>query len=106
MIIRIVDQKSVVDRFLQALGFVTLRDKRTSLSSGGTFFDTGGLGQSFVMGFDVVNDEPPFSVNVNGGNWLNISGFRWAQVGFFNNFLQSVNRVIGIGQNILVHLLD
>jgi len=106
MIIRIIDQKSVVDRFLQALGFIALWDKRTGLSSSGTFLNTGGLGQSFVMGFDVVDDEPPFSINVNGGNGLNISGFRWAQVGFFNNFLQSVDRVIGIGQNILVHLLN
>ena len=106
MIIGIVDQKAVADGLLQALGFVALRNKRTSLSSSGTFFNTGSLGQSFVVGFDIVNNEPPFSVNVNGGNWLNISGFRWAQVGFFNNFLQSVDRVIGIGQNILVHLLD
>ena len=36
---------------------------------------------------------------------MDISGFRGAQIGFLDNFLQSVDRVISIGQDIFVHLL-
>ena len=106
MIIRIVDQKSVVDRFLQALGFVALRDKRTSLSSGGTFFDTGGLGQSFVMSLDSIDNDSPFAMYINSTKRLNVSSFRWTKISFFNNILQSGDRVVGVSQNILVHLLN
>jgi len=106
MIVGIIDQKSVIDGFLQALGFVALWYKGTGDSSCGTFFNTGGLSQSFVMSLDVVNNNSPFSVGIDGSQWLDVSGFRWAQVGFFNNFLQSIDRVIGVSQNIFVHLLN
>ena len=105
LIIGIVDQKAVVDGLLQALGFITLRHKRTSISGGGTFLNTGSLGQSFVVGLDVVNDDSPFSVDVDGSQRLDVGSLGGAQVGFLDNFLQSVDRVISIGQDIFVHLL-
>ena len=106
MIIGIVDQESVVDGLLQALGFITLRDQRTSGSGGGTFLNAGGLGQGFVVGLDVVDDDSPFSVDVDGSQRLDVGSLRGAQVGFLDNFLQSVDRVISIGQDIFVHLLN
>lgn len=106
MIIGIIDQKSVIDGFLQALGFVALWYEGTGASSCGTFFNTGCLSQSFVMSFNVVNNNSPFSVGIDGSQWLDVGGFRWAQVGFLNNFLQSIDRVIGVGQNVFVHLLN
>ena len=90
LIISIVDQKPVVDGLLKALGFITFRDQGTGGSRGGTFLNTGGLGQSFVMGLNVVNHDSPFSVDVNGPQRLDVGGFRWAQVGLLNDFLQSV----------------
>ena len=58
------------------------------------------------MGLNMINNDSPFSGNVDCSQGLDVSGFRWAQVGFFNDFFQSINRVIGVGQDILVHLLD
>lgn len=106
MIVGIIDQKSVIDGFLQALGFVALWYEGTGASRCGTFFNTSGLSQSFVMSLDVVNNDSPFSVSVDGSQWLDVGGFGWAQVGFLNNFLQSIDRVIGVGQNVFVHLLN
>ena len=106
MIIGIIDQKSVIDGFLQALGFVALWYEGTGASSCGTFFNASGLSQSFVMSLDVVNNNSPFSVGIDSSQWLDIGSFRWAQVGFLNNFLQSIDRVISVGQNVFVHLLN
>lgn len=105
LIIRIVDQKAVIDGLLQALGFITLRNEGTSGAGSGAFFNTSGLGQSFVVSLDVIDNNSPFAVDVDGSQRLDIASFAGAQVGFLDNFLQSVDRVIGIGQHILVHLL-
>ena len=91
---------------MQALGFVALGYEGTGAASCGTFFNTGGLSQSFVMSLNVVNNNSPFSVGIDGSQWLDVGGFRWAQVCFLNNFLQSIDRVIGVGQNVFVHLLN
>ena len=72
LIIGIVDQKAVVDELLQALGCVTLGHKRTSIARCGTFLNTGSLGQSFVV-VDMVDDDSPFSMDIEGSQWLNVS---------------------------------
>jgi hypothetical protein len=105
MIIRIVDQKSVVDGFLQALGFIALRNKRASVSSCGTFFNTSGLGQSFIVGLNMVDHNSPFTGDIDGSQRLDVSSLRGAQICFLNDFFQPIDRVVSVGQNILVHLL-
>lgn len=105
LIIRIIDQKSVIDGFLQALGFIALRDQRTSRAWSGTFFNASSLGQSFIVCLDVVDHNAPFAMNIDGSQGLNIAGFRGTQVGFLDDFFQAIHGIVGIGQHILVHLL-
>lgn len=57
------------------------------------------------MSLDGVDHDAPLAVNVDGPQGLDISGFRGAQIGFFHNLLQTVHRVVGVGQHIFVHLL-
>lgn len=105
LIIGIVDQETVVDGLLQALGFVALRDQGASRSGGGALFDAGGLGQGLVVGLDVVDHDAPLAVNVDGPQGLDVAGLRGAQVGFLDDLLQPVDGVVGVGQHVLVHLL-
>ena len=88
MIIRIKDQKSVVDGFLQALGDVTFRYERTSRTGSSTFFNTDRLSQIFVMSLNIVNDNSPFTGSVNGSQRLDIGSLRWAQICLLDKFLK------------------
>lgn len=97
LIIRIVDQESVVDGFLNAFGFVTFGDQGTGFSGGFTMFNSGGLGQSFIMGFNSVNNDSPFSISVNSSSGLDIFGFAGAQIGFLNDFLKSIDGIFSVG---------
>jgi len=58
------------------------------------------------MGLDSVDNDSPFAMYINSTKRLNVSSFRWAKISFFNNILQSGDRVVGVSQNILVHLLN
>ena len=106
LIIWIVDQESVVDALLEALGLVAFWDEWASGSWSSAFLDTGGLGEGFVVSLDVVNDDPPLAVDVDSTEWLDVGSLGWAQVGLLDDLLQAGNRVVGVGQDILVHLLD
>ena len=91
---------------MKTLGFIALWYKWASRSWSGTFFNASSLGQGFVMSLDSIYDDSPFTSSVDSTEGLNISGFGWAEIGFFYNILQAGYRVIGISQNILVHLLN
>ena len=58
------------------------------------------------MSLDMVDNDPPLAMNVDGTERLNIGCFGWAEVGLFDNVLQPSHRVVSVGQDILVHLLD
>ena len=58
------------------------------------------------MSLHVVHNNSPFAVDIDSSGGLDVGSGRGAQVGFLNDFLQTVDRVIGVGQDILVHLLD
>lgn len=73
---------------MKTLGFVALWYKWACRSRGGTFFNASSLGQGFVMSLDGVNNNSPFAMNINSTKRLDVSSFRWAKIGFFNNILQ------------------
>ena len=58
------------------------------------------------MGFYVVNYNAPLAMDINGSQRLDVGSFRGTQVGFLDDFLQTVDGVIGVGQHVFVHLLD
>lgn len=58
------------------------------------------------MSLHVVHNNSPFAVDIDSSGGLDVGSGGGAQVGFLNDFLQTVDRVIGVGQDILVHLLD
>ena len=57
------------------------------------------------MGLDVVDDDLPVSVDVHGSQRLDVGSFGGAEVGLLDDLVQAVNAVVGVGQNVLVHLL-
>ncbi|CAL4066741.1 unnamed protein product [Meganyctiphanes norvegica] len=65
LIIGIINQESMVDVLLQAFGFIALRDKRASITRSQTLLNTGCLGESLVVSFNVVDDNSPFTLSVD-----------------------------------------
>jgi len=57
------------------------------------------------MGLDMVDNNSPVSIDIDGTEWLDVSGVGGAEVGLLDNLVQTVNTVVGVGQDILVHLL-
>jgi len=83
LIIRIVDEETVVDGLLKALGSIALRHQRAGFSRGKTFLDTGGLGKSFIVDFDVVDNDSPFALSVDSTQRLYICGLGGAKISLF-----------------------
>jgi len=106
VIIGVVDEEPVVDGLLQTLGLVAFRHKWAAGSSSGALLNAGGLGQGLVMGLDLVHNDPPLAVDVDSPLGLDVGGLRGAQVGLLDDLLQAGDRVVGVGEHILVHLLD
>lgn len=75
LVIRIVDKESVVDGLLETLSLVTGGNKGTSFASCGALLDTSGLGKSFIMCLNSVNNDSPFSISIDSTKWLNVSGY-------------------------------
>jgi len=106
LVIRIVDQEPVVDVLLETLGLVAWRDERAGLSGCGTLLNTGGLGESLVVSLHSVDDNPPFTVGVDGSLGLDVGGDGGTQISLFNDLLQSLHAVLSVDQNVLVDGLD
>jgi len=106
LIIWIVDEESVVDALLQALGLVAFGHQWAGVSWGGALFDAGSLGEGFVVGLDVVDHDPPLAVDVDGTEGLDIGSLGGAEVSLLDNVLQASHRVVRVGKDVLVHLLD
>jgi len=87
LIIGIVYQESVIDVLLQACGFIALGYKGTGIARGQTFLNTGGLGKSLIVSFNVVDDNSPFALSVDSTKWLDVDSLRGTEIGLF---LQSI----------------
>jgi len=87
LIIRIVHEETVVDGLLQAFGFIALWYKWAGITRSQTFLNTGGLGESLVVSFNVVDNDSPFAFSVDSTKRLDVGSFRGAEIGLF---LQSV----------------
>ena len=83
LIIGIIYQESVVDVLLQAFGLIALRYKRASITRSQTFLNTGGLGESLVVSFNVVDDNSPFTLSVDSTKRLDVGSLRGTEVGLF-----------------------
>jgi len=92
LIIGIIYQEAVVDVLLQALGLIALRYKRTSITRSQTFLNTGSLGESLVMSFNVVDNDSPFTFSVDGTKRSDVGSFRGTEVSFFLQGIGPLNR--------------
>jgi len=99
LIIGIVYQESVVDGLLQAFGFITLRNKRAGITRSQTFLNTGGLGESFVVSFDIINDNSPFALSVDSAKRLDVDGLRGTEIGLFLKSIRSLYRELSVKIN-------
>jgi hypothetical protein len=106
LVIWIVDKEPVVDVLLETLGLVAWGNQGAGLSGSGALLNSGGLGQSLVVGLDTVDDDSPLAMGVDGSPGLDVGGDRGAEVGLLDNLLQSVHAVVGVGQHVLVDGLD
>jgi len=96
LIIRIVYQESVVDVLLQAFGFITLRYKRTGITRSQTFLNTGGLGESLVVSFNIIDDNSPFTLSVDGAKRLDVGSVRGTEVGLFLQGIRPLYRKFSV----------
>jgi len=106
LVIGVVDQEPVVDVLLETLGLVTWGNEWAGLPSSGALLNTGGLGESLVVGLHSVDDNPPFTVGVDGSLGLDVGGDGGTQISLFNDLLQSLHAVLSVDQNVLVDGLD
>jgi len=74
LIIGVVDKEAVVDGLLQTLGLVALRHQRTCIGGSETLFDACSLSESLIMGIDIVDNDTPFSLGVEGTKGPDVSG--------------------------------
>jgi len=96
LIIGIVYQESVVDVLLQACGFIALRYKRAGITRCQTFLNTGGLGESLVVSFNVVDNDSPFAFGVDGTKRSDIGSLRGTEIGLFLQSVWPLNREFSV----------
>ena len=106
LVIRVVDEEPVVDRLLQAFGFVAVWDQRTGGPFCGALLNPCSLREGLVVGLHIVDNDPPLATDVDGPLGLDVAGLRRAQIGFVIQLLQSVNRVLCVGHYFFVQLPD
>ena len=107
VIIRIVDQEAVVDVLLDAFGTVASGHQRARCSDWNvTLFDADVLVEFVAVRLDFVDDDAPFAFNVDSPQRLNVGGGAGAQVGLFLNFVEGVDRVLGVDGDVLVQGQD
>jgi len=99
LIIGIIYQESVVDVLLKACGFIALRYKRAGITSSKTFLNTGGLGESLVVSFDVIDDNSPFALSVDSTERLDIDSLRGTEIGLFLQSIRSLYREFSVKIN-------
>jgi len=99
LIIGIIHQESVVDVLLQAFGFIALRHKRASITRSQTLLNTGGLGESLVVSFNVVDDNSPFTLSVDSTKRLDIGSLRGAEEGLFLQSIRPLYREFSVEVN-------
>ena len=58
------------------------------------------------MSLDVVDNDSPVTVDVDGTEGLDVSGIGGAEVSLLDDLVQTVDAVVGVGEDVLVHLLD
>lgn len=75
LIIWIIDKESVVNGFLETLGFIAFWNQWASGSRCCALLNSCSLCQGFVMSLDCVNNDSPFSMNINGTKRLDVGGF-------------------------------
>ena len=96
----------MVDGLLHALGLVAFWNEWAFKSGVGAGFNSGGLGEGLIVGLDMVDNDSPVPVDVDCTEGLDVGGVGGAEVGLLDDFIQTVNAVVGVGQDVLVHLLD
>ena len=87
LIIGIIHKETVVDGLLQAFGLIALWYKWAGITRSQTFLNTGGLGESLVVSFNVVDNDSPFAFGVDSTKRPDVGSLRGAEIGLF---LQSI----------------
>ena len=72
VIIRIIDQEAMINCFLHTFCIVTLRNQRAWLSWSITMFNSCSLTKSFIMSFDVIDNNSPLTFSVKSSEGTDV----------------------------------
>jgi len=75
LIIWVIDEETMDNGLLKALGFITRGDNWAGISSSGAVFYSGGLREMIVVDLNIVDDDPPLVAGVDGSEWSDVSCF-------------------------------
>ena len=98
----VIDQEPVVDILLDAFCLVAFWDKWALLVNCGALFNPDSLAQSLVMSFDIIDNDSPLSVSVDGSQRNIVSHIGRAKEGFISQLLETVHRVVCVSNDIFV----
>ena len=108
VVIRIVDEETVIDVLLEAFGFVASWDERAGFAGSVSvaLFDASVLIKLVAVRLDFVDDHAPLTIDVDGAEGLDVGGCARAQVSLLFEFAQSVDRVGSVDGDVLVQSQD
>ena len=102
VVLWVVDEELVVGVLLDALGLVAVGDEWAGLVDGGALFNAGCLGECLILGLDIVDNDSPLAICVDGSQWDIITDFRGTEIDLVVEFLQVLHRVVCVSNHIFV----
>ena len=107
VIVWVKNQETVENVLLDALGLVARRNQRTRVTDDDvTFFNAAGLREFDTVRLDSVDDGPPFPIDVDGAEGLDVAGGTRTKINFIILRVNAINRFDGIDECIFENRLD
>ena len=102
VVIGIVHHEPVIDGLLEALGGVALGYQGTGLTRVTALLDPGRLAERLIVGLDSIDNDPPLALRVDRPERRHVAHIRRTQIGLLVRGLESVHRVVCVGNDVLV----
>ena len=101
-IVGVKDEETMEDVLLDALGVVTRWNQWTFFTDSIALFDSHVLIKLVAVGLDMVYNNAPFSLSVDGSHRLDVVDRTGAQVSLFDQFVKGIDRVGSVNSDILI----
>ena len=100
-IIGIEDKETMKDIFLNALGVVTRWNQWAFFTGSVALFNTGVLIKLVAVRLDMVDNNSPFTLGIDGSHRLDVVDRARTQVSLFDQLVKGIDRVCRVDGNIL-----